>query len=136
MSSKKNMSSGRGFKNKRMNEHVYSERRQVMNHIYTAKNLLRSKGIEMPRIDIRIVDADRNETRAIGRGRFFGNIVWIPSDALIRYKRYMYQIVLHELCHTLWGIKHNEKCKLMSSCLDVSLSDKDSEKLFLSYIPK
>jgi hypothetical protein len=42
--------------NLKMSNEVFTLRREVMNHIYEAKNLLRNKGIALPRIEIRITD--------------------------------------------------------------------------------
>jgi len=128
--------SGADFKNKRMNEGVYAERRVIIDLIYKAKNLLRSKGIQLPRIDVRIVDADRSKTTSIGRARMRDNIIWIPADSLKKYSKQQYQIVLHELCHAVWGIEHDLKCKLMHTNLQMDLTDSKAESIFLSYATK
>lgn len=126
----------KGFSNKRMNEVVYAERRQVMNHIYKAKNLLRANGIQMPRVEIRITEVDRHQTSAVGLARMNGFVIWIPADALKRFtEAQVYQIVLHELCHALWGIDHDTKCKLMHPSMRKATVP-TFEKIFLAYAKK
>ena len=136
MRTRKNLHSGNGFTNKKMNESVYLERRTVMNHIYTAKNLLKANGIELPRIDIRIVDADRSKVSSLGRARLGDNIVWIPSDVLTRYPKHLYQIVLHELLHAVWSIGHDKRSKLMHPNLQMGLKTEEAEQIFLRYAKK
>jgi hypothetical protein len=122
----------KGHTNKKMNESVYAERRQVMDCIYKAKNLLRANGIQMPRIDVRITVADHDE-ESCGVARMGGRYIWIPETTL--KQAYLYQVVLHELCHTIWGIGHDQKCKLMHTHVQ-ELTDKDAEQIFLSYAKK
>lgn len=129
------LESGNGYTNKRMNDSVYAERKQVMDCIYKAKNLLRSKGLKMPRIDIRIVERDNLQT-SLGRARMLDNVVWIPTISLTKYKGHLYQIVLHELCHAIWGIEHNEKCNLMHPQLQMFVPLGEFERLFVGYAKK
>ena len=123
-----------GFKNKRMDENVYNERRIVINLIYKAKILLRaSHGIEIPRVDVRIAKREDGEI-AVGKARMCDNIIWMPEDYL--KSRFTYQVVLHELCHALWGIEHDNKCKLMHPNVQVTLGDGEAEILFMQYAKK
>lgn len=39
-----------------MNDNVYALRTKVINHIRTAKSLLKNEGIELPRIDVRVIE--------------------------------------------------------------------------------
>jgi len=119
-----------GFKNKRMNDKTYAERRIVMEYIYKAKNLLRKNGMQMPRVDVRIATREQGET-AVGKARMRDNIIWMPEDYL--KSRFTYQVVLHELCHALWGIEHNNDCPLMHPNVQITLSNSKAEELFLSY---
>ena len=123
----------KGFKNKKMNESVYSERRIVIDLIYKAKKLLRQQGIEIPRVDVRIAKREDGET-AVGKARMHDNMVWMPDDYL--KSRFTYQVVLHELCHALWGIEHDNKCKLMHPNVQVTLGNAKAEELFLAYAKK
>jgi hypothetical protein len=51
-----------------MSNEVFTLRREVMNHIHEAKNLLRNKGIALPRIEIRITDNKGTCGHALGQG--------------------------------------------------------------------
>lgn len=123
----------KGFVNKKMNAAVYLERRTVIDLIYKAKNLLRANSIQMPRVDIRITEREKG-MKACGVARMNGNIIWIPADYL--NSKYLYQIVLHELCHALWGIGHSKRCKLMHPNIQSDLTNDVAEKLFLKYAIK
>lgn len=116
-----------------MDETVYQERRIVMDLIYKAKNLLRANGLEMQRVDIRIATHEAGEI-TYGKARMNDNIIWIPADYL--KSKYLYQIVLHELCHALWGIGHNQKCLLMHTNVQPKLTPEDAKELFLNYAKK
>lgn len=120
----------KGFKNNRMNDKTYAERRIVMDFIYQAKKLLRENGMDMARVDVRIATREDGET-AVGKARMRDNIIWMPSDYL--NSRFTYQVVLHELCHALWGIEHDNNCALMHPNVQVTLSNSKAEELFLSY---
>ena len=123
-----------GYENKKMNESVYEQRRVVMAMIYRAKRLLRaSQGIEIPRVDVRITTPVNGEI-ACGKARMNDNIIWINE----RYinSRYLYQVVLHELCHTLWGIDHDKNNRLMHPNIDSKLTNAEAEILFLEYAKK
>ena len=122
-----------GFKNKKMNDSVYAERRILIDFIYKAKNLLRANGIQMERVDVRIATRENGET-AVGKARMHDNIIWMPTDYL--KSRFTYQVVLHELCHALWGIEHDNKCKLMHPNVQVTLGNAKAEQLFLAYAKK
>jgi hypothetical protein len=122
-----------GHTNKRMNEDVYKQRREVIDLIYKAKNLLRSVGIEMPRIDVRIT-TKQPEVTAIGVAQMNGNYIWIPENSL--GKSWLYQVVLHELCHAIWGVDHNKKCKLMHTNLQSDLTVEMAEQIFVEYAKK
>lgn len=114
--------------NKKMNNKVYTERRKVMDCIYKAKNLLRSNGIEMPRITIRITEKHDHILGMAGMNR---NVIWIPDSTLNNASK-LYTTVLHELCHAIYGIDHNENCKLMHPVIQ-KLTVKQAEKIFLNY---
>jgi predicted Zn-dependent protease len=126
-------SAPKGHTNKKMNESVYAERRQVIDLIYRAKNLLRANGIEMPRIDVRITSTTP-DTNACGVAQMNGKYIWIPETTL--KKAWLYQVVLHELCHAIWGIDHDKKCKLMHPAVQTDLTDVQAEQIFLNYAKK
>ncbi len=123
----------KGFPNKKMNSDVYAERRVVIAMIYVAKSLLRSHGIEIARVDVRITERETGRT-ALGMASIGGKSIWIPCDQL--KMPYLYQVVLHELCHALWGIGHNKRCKLMHPNLQSDLTPEIAEQLFVRYAKK
>ena len=99
------------FKNSKMNNEVYKLRRQVIDLIYEIKN----NGFNIPRIDVRVgksVDCNK-----LGMARLNGNIIWIDIDTINKSQDYLRNVVYHELLHTIYGCKHNEKCPLMSATL-------------------
>ena len=100
--------------NKKMNDKVYSERRQVMDIVYEAKKLL---GDKFERVDVRIGKANKGEI-ALGVGRLNMNIIWIEEKTLTLHKNIRRQIVLHEIVHALTGFGHDDKCPLMKPCVD------------------
>ena len=135
---RKNKSTNRGT-NKKMNNDVYKQRRQVMDFIYRAKNLLKDNNIQLPRIDIRIIDLTKE---AAGRGvlgvaRMNDNIVWIPETTL--NKKSLHAVVFHEIIHAALGIDHIKSCKLMNAYIpvenDLLTSDK-VDQIFLSYFKR
>lgn len=124
----------KGFKNKRMDANVYNERRIVIDLIYKAKILLRAAHrIEIPRVDVRITDRE-NDMTAVGMAKMNGKFIWIPADYL--KSKYLYQVVLHELCHTLWGVEHSNDCKLMHPRVQTDLTNAQAEILFMAYAKK
>jgi hypothetical protein len=123
-------STPKGHTNKKMDSAVYAERRQVMDCIYRAKFLLRKHNIQMPRIDIRITSTTP-DINACGVAQMRGRYIWIPDSSL--KESYLYQVVLHELCHTIWGIGHDKKCLLMHPNVQLNLTDEHAELIFVSY---
>jgi len=123
----------KGHTNKKMDSGVYQQRRQVIDILYKVKSVLRSNGLEMPRIDIRITTKDKDVT-SCGVAQMRGKFIWIPETTLT--KPYLYQTVLHELCHAIWGVNHDEKCKLMHPLVQLDLTDEQAEQIFLTYAKK
>ena len=120
--------------NLKMNDEVYALRREVMGYLYEAKNLLRTNGIDMPRVNVRITD-NRGESEAIGQARLSDvKIIWISTAALTTWKPQLREVVYHELVHTLTGYLHDDNCPLMSPCVNLKpLPKKRLEKAFLKY---
>jgi hypothetical protein len=116
------------LKNKEMSGDTYKLRRQVMELIYEAKELLNGN---MPRITIRIAEHN-GQSNALGVGRMGKNIIWIEEKTL--KMEYLREVVYHELCHAIWAINHNEECPLMSSTVGKKpLKKSEVQKLFLKY---
>lgn len=122
-------------KNLKMSPEVYALRSQVMGHVYEAKNLLRSQGIQMDRVDVRITDDSGNG--ALGMARLNDRIIWISLSSLKRWKAHLRVVVFHELVHTLTGFEHDDNCRLMCPCVKIRpLSEQETDKLFLKYFTK
>ena len=122
-------------KNLKMSPEVYALRRQVMDHVYEAKNLLRSQGIQMDRVDIRVTDDSGNG--ALGMARLNDRIIWISLSSLKRWKAHLRDVVFHELVHTLTGFDHDDNCRLMCPCVNLQpLEQQEADALFLKYFTK
>lgn len=109
--------------NKRMNNQVYQLKRNVINIIYDLKRY-----VNLPRITVRVTD---NQDNLLGRARMNDNIIWIPENTF--NSKYLYQVVLHEILHAVYGIEHNEKCELMSEYVTENLCEQKALFIFLSY---
>ena len=112
--------------NKRMNNQVYQLKRDVINIIYDLKRY-----VNLPRITVRITD---NQDNLLGRARMNDNVIWIPENTF--NSKYLYQVVLHEILHAVYGIEHNEKCELMSAYVTKQLSKQKALDIFLGYCKK
>jgi len=121
-------------KNLKMNDEVYAMRREVMNYIYDAKNLLRANGHQLPRIEVRITDNTGKRGHAAGMGRMGCNIVWISTMCLRKWKGHVRQVTFHEILHAVLATQHDDDCPLMKPFFDMKpLSDADVDKHFLKY---
>ncbi len=115
------------LENLSMNSQTYKLRREVMSYIYEAKKLLNGK---MPRITVRVTE---NRHNVLASARMRDNIIWIPATTLKgETNKYLKEIVFHELCHAIWGIEHDENCKLMSPVLE-RVDNKKVVEIFLRY---
>ena len=95
------------LKNKKMNSEVFELRKQVMKMIYEVKQVVGN----LPRITVRITE---NKDNIMGLARMGQNIIWIPERMFIgESKRYLREVVYHEICHAVWGIEHRPLCPLM-----------------------
>lgn len=120
--------------NLKMNDEVYALRREVMGYLYEAKNLLRSHGVQMPRVEVRITDNTGSTGHAAGMGRMGGNVIWISTMCLNKWSKHVRLVVFHELLHAVLAIKHDEKCPLMKPCFDVKpLSNAVIDENFVKY---
>jgi hypothetical protein len=115
------------LKNKDMNNEVYALRRRVMNFIYEARELA-----EMPRVEVRITD---NHERILGQARMSGNIIWITERAVTYSDFDLRTIVFHELLHAVFGVEHDEGCKLMKA-IHEPLTKSEVHKLFKGWVKK
>ena len=111
--------------NKRMNNQVYQLKRNVINIIYDLKRY-----VNLPRITVRVTD---NQDNLLGRARMNDNIIWIPENTF--NSKYLYQVVLHEILHAVYGIKHDNNCDLMCEYVK-NITKEKALNIFLSYCNK
>ena len=118
----------------KMQPDVYVLRTEVMSIVYKAKFMLRAKGYELPRINVRITD-NRACTSTLGYGG--NNQIWISKSALTTHKRSLYEIVLHEIVHAVTGFLHDDKCPLMSPSINLKpLTEETANIHFLKYFDR
>jgi len=106
-------------KNKKMNDEVYALKRAVMNIIYEVKSEIPN----LPRITVRITENHQGEkAHVVGTGTMDKRVViWFPEQLVKKYKKLNYlrfrAIVLHEIGHAAFKLKHDEKCVIMAPVL-------------------
>ena len=116
--------------NHKMNNEVYQLRKKVIDILYQAKDF----EINLPRINVRIGNSTEKHKNVLGVG---GNKnIWITEKAINKGYQYLLHVVLHELCHAVYNLPHNEKCKLMSSKLDKPCGITQAWKIFKKYSQK
>lgn len=81
-------------------EDYFDKRRQVMDIIYKARRIYHNA----PRVEVKVITGNG------GKGPFKQNIICIGEDVP---NEVLVHVVLHELCHTWFGLEHDEKCLLM-----------------------
>jgi len=128
-----------GYTKREMNPEIYQKRRMVIDAIYEAKKLAASIGVDLPRIQARIVDKDPNEVirkSALGTASMGGKEIWIPEDCLTgNYTGYLRQVVFHEILHAAYAIDHDERSKLMASRVgNAPLPRELADELFIKHI--
>ena len=129
---RKNVTTAYGT-NLKMNDETYALRRQVIDIIYQAKKVLRSHGMDLPRLDVRIIETRNNN--ALGVARLKGNIIWIATKTLKSYKAHLRDVVYHEIVHTVTGFEHDDNCPLMAPCINLKpLTDDIANELFIKYM--
>lgn len=80
----------------------FDKRRQVMDIIYKARRIYKNA----PRVEVKIM------TKQGGLGWLNKNIIAIGEDVA---DEALVHVVLHELCHTWFGLEHDENCPLMKA---------------------
>ena len=120
---------------KKMNDNVYKQRRVVMKHVYEAKNLLRKHDIQLPRINVRIVDRNPEcEVDYVGLASMGAKNIFIPKDA-VNYN-FLRRIVFHEIIHAVLNIGHSDRCPLMNPVIQLKPSKDEIDKVFVDYFLK
>lgn len=107
-----------------MNDETYRLRREVMNYIYYAKNLIKKVlNYDLPRQRIRIIDVIPNRfvggeekfltNFLLGCATMGGNDIWIPAKT-IESKYDLKYVVFHELLHSAFCVDHDSNSPLMN----------------------
>ena len=123
----------KGARVRKMDNATYALRRRVIDIIYEAKNELRAHGLQLPRIEVRIVDTDPSVT-ACGYAYLGANVVHIATKwATNGTAAELYHIVLHEIVHAATGFRHDENCYLMHPNLRSNPQPEKSMAAFIKY---
>ena len=127
----------KGMQNKQMNENTYKERRVIMNHLYTLKNYVKKQGMDIPRINIRIIEAN-SKTPALGVGRAIDTTIWIPIKFFknTHLEKHLLFVVAHEVLHAAYNLNHDENCPLMCPRLNTNVSNAEVLRIFSDYVKK
>lgn len=121
------MKNATGDKNLQMNSEVFALRKRAMKFVYEARNLVSN----LPRVEIRIVE---NDGAALGKARIDGvKSISIHVKTFTASEEMLRHVVFHELCHTLFKTKHDEKCKLMMSIVTTAAPKEYIYKTFRSH---
>jgi predicted SprT family Zn-dependent metalloprotease len=112
--------------NMEMDEKVYRLRRKVIDLIYEAKALMPT----FPRVEVRIV---RDNGNTLGQASMISKHISIMEESCSMDTETLRHIVFHELCHTIFGIRHNDKCKLMAPTVGKGISKAEVHKIFKAY---
>lgn len=113
--------------NFKMNDDTYKLRREVINILYEAKK----RKCRLPRINVRIGSATEKHENVLGVGGSLN--IWITKKAIDRGYNYLLHVTLHELCHAVFNLDHNENCKLMASSIGEPCEAEESWDIFQRY---
>lgn len=93
-----------------MNEDLFVQRQRIITLLYEAKNILK---IELPRIKVRIVDFE-NEDTTLGKCFINKDYITVSHKLTAWDENYLRLVVWHELAHAYFNAVHEETCPLMS----------------------
>jgi hypothetical protein len=129
---KKNTNNGTD-RNLTMNPATYALRREVMQYVYEARDAFRAVNVELPRIDVRIVETTGCN---LGRARCGDNIIWVSENA-IKGGYDLRLVTFHEIAHTVFSAPHKATCPLMraSTSKSVRLTKEQAVRCLLSTAP-
>jgi len=120
--------------NKQMNNDTYALRRKVMNIVYEANNMIEGK---LPRVQVRITeDGTGRQENALGVATVGRKEIWIADQSFKLSNNDLRHVVLHELCHALFGTRHSNSCPLMSPKLSYSVGIELQNDTFKKYAKK
>jgi len=103
------------MKNAHMDRDCFKLRREVMQHVYHAKRLLRPLSIELPRITVRITEFTRHDSGCLGVASLGDSVIWIPSTTITDGEYDLRSIVLHEILHAAFSVGHVADCPMMGA---------------------
>lgn len=115
------------IKNNKMNDATYILRRKVISILYEAKD----QGIKLPRINVRIGNPTKGHENVLGVGGALN--IWITEKAIDRGYNYLLHVTLHELCHAVFDLDHNENCQLMASSIGTPCEAREAWAIFRKY---
>ena len=115
------------IKNNKMNDATYIQRRKVIDILYEA----RDHGIKLPRINVRIGNPTEGHKNVLGVGGRLN--IQITEKAIDRGYNYLLHVTLHELCHAVYNLDHDENCKLMASVINTPCDARESWAIFRKY---
>ena len=115
------------IKNNKMNDATYIQRRKVIDILYEA----RDHGIKLPRINVRIGNPTEGHKNVLGVGGRLN--IWITEKAIDRGYNYLLHVTLHELCHAVYNLDHDENCKLMASSIGTPCDAREAWAIFKRY---
>ena len=115
------------IKNNKMNDATYIQRRKVIDILYEA----RKYGIKLPRINVRIGNPTEGHKNVLGVGGRLN--IWITEKAIDRGYNYLLHVTLHELCHAVYNLDHDENCKLMASSIGEPCTAREAWAIFRKY---
>ena len=115
------------IKNNKMNDATYIQRRKVIDILYEA----RDHGIKLPRINVRIGNPTEGHKNVLGVGGRLN--IWITEKAIDRGYNYLLHVTLHELCHAVYNLDHDENCKLMASSIGEPCEAREAWAIFKRY---
>jgi len=94
----------------KMDDALFKQRRRIIEMLYDAKKVL---GIDLPRVQIRIVEMANGEVSGIS---FVGkNSIVISHEIADWTEQELLRTVWHELGHAWFNASHDESCPLMSA---------------------
>ena len=113
--------------NNKMNDATFILRRKVIDILYEAKR----QRIDLPRINVRIGTPAKGHENVLGVGGRLN--IWITEKAISRGHNYLLHVTLHELCHAVFNLDHDEKCKLMASTIGTPCEAREAWTIFKQY---
>lgn len=108
-------------KNKNMNNETYALRRRVMDLIYEVKGT-----VDMERVNVRIIEENCGcKKHVVGVAQTHNKAIYIPESTINMGDDYLRNVVIHELGHAMFDLRHDESCPIMSKCMPKTPLTKD-----------